>query len=85
MSMRNRLVEPLRQGAVPLRLINGAAAPNSGQHMVDRFLELMPKADVMSPERVGHWPQLEPLEAVSRAYQELIKHHGRACHADVAS
>jgi hypothetical protein len=42
-----------------LRLINGCADPNSGSHMVNRWLSLAPSADVVRLEHVGHWPQIE--------------------------
>ena len=50
-AMRDRLVQPQRQGTVSLRLINGAACPLSVKHMVDRVLESMPEADIVSIER----------------------------------
>ena len=69
---RDRLVEPLLQGRAPLRLINGAADPNSGRHMVTRFRELVPQVDVVSLEHVGHWPQIEAPEAVARSFMDFV-------------
>lgn len=77
LSIRDRLVEPLLNATTPLRLINGAADPNSGRHMVARFRELMPQADVVSLEHVGHWPQIEAPEAVARAFMEFVNRHAR--------
>jgi pimeloyl-ACP methyl ester carboxylesterase len=67
LALRDRLVGPLLRGAVPLRLVNGAADPNSGRHMVERFRALCPDADIVSLEAIGHWPQLEAPAAVMRA------------------
>lgn len=66
-ALRDRLVAPLVEGAVPVRLINGALDPNSGAHMARRYREVVPDADIVSLPEVGHWPQLEAPDAVVRA------------------
>jgi hypothetical protein len=82
-AMRDRLVQPQRQGTGSLRLINGATYPplrkaHGGQG---------PRVDAGSRRRehraVEHWPQLEALEAASRAFRESIERYAIACHADV--
>ncbi len=73
LALRDRLVGPLVRGAVPLRLVNGAADPNSGRHMVERFRSLRPDADIVSLEAIGHWPQLEAPAAVVRAALEFFQ------------
>ena len=65
LALRDRLVEPLLQRAFPLLFINGTSDPNSGQHMVDRYRALVPGANVLCLEGVGHWPQLEQPEIVA--------------------
>ena len=65
--LRERLVGALLRSPLPLRLINGAADPNSGAHMVARFLSLKPDADLVSLERTGHWPQIEAPARVAQA------------------
>ena len=67
LACRERLVEPLLRRTVPTRLINGAADPNSGRHMAERYRALVPKADIVSLEQVGHWPQIEAPQAVLAA------------------
>ena len=67
LALRDRLVEPLLRRTVPIRLINGAADPNSGRHMAERYRELVPGADIVSLEQVGHWPQIEAPQAVLAA------------------
>lgn len=54
-----RLVGALLHGGVRLRLINGAADPNSGAHMVRAFLKHQPRADVVSLKALGHWPHIQ--------------------------
>jgi pimeloyl-ACP methyl ester carboxylesterase len=62
---RNRWVRAMRQTGVPMRLINGPWDPNSGQHMADRYLEIVPEPDVVLLDpAIGHWPQIEDPAAV---------------------
>jgi pimeloyl-ACP methyl ester carboxylesterase len=71
-AMAKRLVGALLRSAIPLRVINGSADPNSGKHMVQRLLSLAPGVDVLSLEGVGHWPQLEQPEATAIAVAGFI-------------
>jgi pimeloyl-ACP methyl ester carboxylesterase len=62
---RNRWVRAMRQTAVPMRLIDGPADPNSGRHMAQRYREVIPDPDVvMLDDGIAHWPQIEAPEAV---------------------
>lgn len=65
---RQRWVGALQAGAVPLKLIDGAADPVSGAHMVDRYLELVPTPDVTVLDGIGHYPQVEAPSEVLSAY-----------------
>jgi pimeloyl-ACP methyl ester carboxylesterase len=57
---RNRWVRAMRQTEVPMRLIDGPCDPNSGAHMADRYLEVIPDPDVILLDpAIGHWPQIE--------------------------
>jgi pimeloyl-ACP methyl ester carboxylesterase len=70
---RNRWVRAMRQTRIPMRLIDGPWDPNSGRHMAERYLELIPEADVVLLEdRIGHWPQIEDPEAVVAHFLEFI-------------
>ena len=70
---RNRWVEAMRRTRVPMRLIDGPSDPNSGRHMADRYRELIPDSDVvLLDDHIGHWPQIEDPEAVSRHVLEFI-------------
>jgi pimeloyl-ACP methyl ester carboxylesterase len=51
MVLGERLLGALLRSPTPLRLVNGGADPNSGQHMIDAFLRVKPDADMKSP----HW------------------------------
>lgn len=66
-AMRDRVVGALLRSRVPLRIVNGAADPNSGQHMVARWLTLAPHTDLVSLPGIGHWPQIEDPQRTGRA------------------
>ena len=53
---------------MPLKLIAGALDPISGAHMIDRYRELVPNADVTVLDRIGHYPQVEAPQDVLAAY-----------------
>lgn len=71
LAMRDRLVGALLRSRIPLRLINGCADPNSGSHMVNRWLTLAPSADVVRLEHVGHWPQVEAAQSTATSIVEF--------------
>lgn len=64
---RARWVGALQTTETPLRLICGAVDPVSGLHMAERYRELVPHADVVLLDDVGHFPQLEDPERVFAA------------------
>jgi pimeloyl-ACP methyl ester carboxylesterase len=65
---RARWVGALVESRVPRRLICGAADPVSGRHLADRYRQLVPDADVVVLEDVGHYPQLEAPDRVVEEY-----------------
>ncbi|MDT5016601.1 MAG: hypothetical protein QOD39_2761 [Mycobacterium sp.] len=70
---RNRWVRAMRQTDVSMRLIDGPIDPNSGRHMAQRYLEVIPDPDVvMLDDKIGHWPQIEAPDAVLAAFLEHI-------------
>ncbi len=73
---RKRWVGTLQSTNVPLRLIAGALDPVSGRHMAERYQELVPAADVVILDEVGHYPQLEAAGAVLNAYLEFRERLG---------
>lgn len=70
---RARWVGALQQSQVPLRLIDGMADPVSGAHMVQRYRELVPGADVVELAGIGHYPQVEAPGAVSSACLAFLR------------
>jgi pimeloyl-ACP methyl ester carboxylesterase len=65
---RDRWVAAMRQGTVPMRVIDGAADPISGAHMVERYRQLIPEADTVLLQGIGHYPQIEAPVLVLRHY-----------------
>lgn len=66
---RNRWIRAMRETAVPMRLIDGPSDPNSGRHMAQRYLEVIPNPDVvMLADDIAHWPQIEAPEDVLRHF-----------------
>jgi pimeloyl-ACP methyl ester carboxylesterase len=52
-------------------LIDGLADPISGEHMVQRYRELVPNADVCELPKIGHYPQIEAPDRVLDGYLEF--------------
>jgi pimeloyl-ACP methyl ester carboxylesterase len=75
---RSRWVGALQQSPVPLRLICGLDDPVSGAHIVKRYRQLIPKADVLEFSDVGHYPQLEAPEEVLQGVLSLTQFAARA-------
>ncbi|WP_439886080.1 alpha/beta fold hydrolase [Pseudomonas sp. MBLB4123] len=66
--LRQRWLAAMQRGGVPLRLIDGAFDPISGAHMLARYRQLIPAADTVSLEGIGHYPQCEAPELVLEHY-----------------
>lgn len=69
---RERWVGALQNNTIPLKVINGVDDPVSGEHMVERYLELMPDANITRLEGIGHYPQVEAPEKTVDAYFEFL-------------
>ena len=69
--LRERWLAAMQQCTVPLRVIDGAADPISGVHMVQRYRELIESADTVLLEGIGHYPQLEAPQAVLDHYLQF--------------
>jgi pimeloyl-ACP methyl ester carboxylesterase len=68
---RARWVGALQSTRVPLRLINGPEDPVSGVHAAERYRELVPDADLVLLEGIGHYPQVEAPQRVVEAYLDF--------------
>lgn len=70
---RERWVGALQTTSVPLRLIDGGADPVSGAHMLRHYRELVPNADAVLLETIGHYPHTEAPDDVVKAFLEFHK------------
>jgi pimeloyl-ACP methyl ester carboxylesterase len=68
---RERWVGALTGATVPLKLIDGADDPVSGRHMAERYREVVPAADVVVLDGIGHYPQVEDPDSVWRGFTEF--------------
>lgn len=69
------LVDATAKRGIPLRFVNGALDPVSGAHMLVRYRAVVPKADWVSLDHVGHYPQVEDPRGVLRAYLGFLRRH----------
>lgn len=74
---RDRWLSAMQGTQIPLRLIDGAVDPVSGTHMAERYRELIPAADVVLLETIGHYPQVEAPEQVLAHYLAFRQMHSR--------
>lgn len=70
---RERWVGALVDAPMPVRLIAGMDDPVSGAHMVKRYRELVPRADVVELPGIGHYPQWEAAALVAEAVQGFAR------------
>lgn len=68
---RKRWVEAIINSTIPIKLIAGAKDPISGQHMIERYRQLIPNANITELPALGHYPQIEEGTAVIAAYLEF--------------
>ncbi|PJZ53659.1 alpha/beta fold hydrolase [Leptospira adleri] len=64
---RERWVGAILEAPIPIRMINGIADPVSGAHLVERYRELSPRADIIELKEIGHYPQVEAPNEVLKA------------------
>jgi len=69
---RERWVGALVEARCPLALIDGAADPISGAHMVARYREVVGHGTVIELPGIGHYPQVELPEAVLEHYLRFV-------------
>ena len=70
---RERWVGALVNAGMPLRLVAGMDDPVSGAHMVARYRQLVPHADVIELPGIGHYPQWEAPDQVAQAVLEFAR------------
>ncbi|WCL49646.1 alpha/beta fold hydrolase [Leptospira sp. GIMC2001] len=69
---RDRWVDVIVNPPKPILLVNGSADPISGKHMIERFKELTGRTDSVELPGIGHYPQLEDVQAIKNAIQEFV-------------
>ena len=69
---RTRWVGAIQKAAIPIRLINGTYDPISGQHMADRYREIIPNPDVIELKNIGHFPLIEAPDLVLKHYLAFV-------------
>lgn len=69
---RARWVGALQSTKIPLRLSNGLSDPISGAHLVARYQQLIPNADVICLNNIGHYPQIEDPDAIIASQLDFI-------------
>jgi pimeloyl-ACP methyl ester carboxylesterase len=68
---RERWVQAMQSSQVPMRFINGASDPVSGEHMVERYRELIADPDTVTIPDIGRYPHTEAPALVLRHYQRF--------------
>lgn len=69
---RERWVGAIQKAKIPIRLINGVFDPISGQHMADRYREIIPNPDVIELKDIGHFPLIEAPDLVLKHYWDFV-------------
>jgi len=64
---RDRWVGAMIESPVPLMFVDGLLDPVSGEHMVERWRTLLPRAPLVELPGIGHYPQLEAPDQVVAA------------------
>lgn len=65
-TFRARWVGALQNSPIPIRFVNGPEDPISGIHMAERYRAIIPNPDVVFLDNIGHYPQIEAPELVSK-------------------
>jgi pimeloyl-ACP methyl ester carboxylesterase len=82
---RERWVAALREAVCPIGLINGSVDPVSGEHMVQRFIELVGEDHfIRRLPGIGHYPQVEAPEDVTQGYLEFLEGPGPGAEGQAA-
>ena len=68
-----RWLTALQQSRCKLRLIDGAADPISGLHLVKHYQQVIPNADCVVLDDIGHYPQVEAPDLVLQSFFNFIQ------------
>lgn len=72
---RARWTAALVEARIPMRLIVGDADPVSGSSVAQRYAQLVPDADVVRLEGIGHYPHVEAADRTLRAVLAFQRKH----------
>ncbi len=71
---QNRWIAAMQETMIPMCYICGPSDPNSGKHMAEEFVRLLPKSEVLwMQEEIGHWPMVEDQASFIKIYLDWIK------------
>jgi pimeloyl-ACP methyl ester carboxylesterase len=70
---RERWVAALQKSIIPIKLINGGADPVSGRHLYDYFRDMVPGAEAVCLDDIGHYPQTEAPERVLGELRRFLR------------
>ncbi len=71
-----RWTRALAEADLPLRLVYGPEDPISGRAIAARFAEVVPAADIVRLDGIGHYPQVEAPAAVTDAFLDFHRRIG---------
>lgn len=67
-----RFLKALKETKIPLRLINGTYDPISGKHIAEHYQKVIPNADVVLLDNIGHYPQIEAPDKVLEHFKLFV-------------
>jgi pimeloyl-ACP methyl ester carboxylesterase len=71
---QNRWISAMQRTNIPMCYICGPSDPNSGKHMADEYLRLLPKSKVLwMRDDIGHWPMIEDQSGFLELYLEWMR------------
>ena len=75
---RERWIFALKTSKIPIALINGSIDPVSGSHMIERYKQLIGDITWLKElKNIGHYPQIESPEEVSKYYKFFLNNIGQ--------
>lgn len=72
---RERWAGAVQKASVPLRLIAGGADPVSGAHLYHYYRDIVPNADAVLFDGIGHYPQTEAPDEVVKSFLDFHRQY----------
>jgi pimeloyl-ACP methyl ester carboxylesterase len=71
---QSRWISAMQHTSIPMCYICGPSDPNSGMHMADKYIELLPHSTLLlMREDIGHWPMIEDRQSFLNSYMKWVK------------